>query len=158
MTTCHPDCGQGYLFQFHSKGRSIAQFDPSVSWVPFLAQSTGHKTSVSKIIITLVQVSFLKNNYLFLAMLGLCCIWGLSPVVVSRADSLAVVMGFSLWWLLFLWSMGCRAHGLSGCGSVLGLSCPKACRSSWTRDPTSVPALASRFLTTGLPGRSSGAF
>ena len=49
--------------------------------------------------------------YLFLAVLGLCCL-GFSLVVVSGGYSLLQCSGFSLWWLLLLQSTDFRAHGL----------------------------------------------
>ena len=62
---------------------------------------------------------------------------GLSLVVASGGYTLLRCMGFSLWWLLLLHSMGCRcvgsvvvAHGLQSAGSVVvahGLSSSMAC-------------------------------
>ena len=40
----------------------------------------------------------------------------LSLVAVSGGYSLLQCAGFSLWWLLFLWSMGSRQAGFSSCG------------------------------------------
>ena len=50
--------------------------------------------------------------YLFLAVLGLCCCTGFSPVVTSGGYSLLQCSGFSLWWLLWWQSMGSRACGV----------------------------------------------
>ena len=56
-------------------------------------------------------------NYLF----WLCWVFvaarGLSLVVVSGGYSLLQCAGFSLRWLLLLWSMGSRRVGFSSCGS-----------------------------------------
>ena len=54
--------------------------------------------------------------YLFLAVLGLCCCTGpFSLVAVSGGYSLAA--GFSLTWLLLLWSSGSRRMSFSNCCS-----------------------------------------
>ena len=45
---------------------------------------------------------------LFMALLGLCCCAGFSPVVVSGGHSLVAVRGFSSRWHLLLWSTGSR--------------------------------------------------
>ena len=42
---------------------------------------------------------------------------GLSLVVASGGYSSFRCMGFSLWWLLLLWSMGSRRAGFSSCGT-----------------------------------------
>ena len=42
---------------------------------------------------------------------------GLSLVAVSGGYFLLWCMGFSLWWLLLLWSMGSRHVGFCSCGS-----------------------------------------
>ena len=41
---------------------------------------------------------------------------GLSLVAVSGGYSLLLCVGFSLWWLLLLWSTGSRHAGFSSCG------------------------------------------
>ena len=43
---------------------------------------------------------------LFLVSVGLCCLLGLSLIVVSRDYSSLRCLGFSVWWLLLLWSTG----------------------------------------------------
>ena len=73
---------------------------------------------------------------LFLAVLGLCCFKGFSLVVVSRDYSSLKCVGFSLWWLPLLQSMGSRAQasvvvvpGLQSTGLIAvmqGLSCSAA--------------------------------
>ena len=55
--------------------------------------------------------------FLFLAALGLVAARGLSLVAASRGYSLLRCTGFSLWWLLLLWSMGSRCVGFSSCGT-----------------------------------------
>ena len=63
--------------------------------------------------------------HLFLAFYKLINIWmhwvfvatcRLSLVAVSGGYSSLQCAGFSLWWLLFLWSMGSRQAGFSSCG------------------------------------------
>ena len=65
---------------------------------------------------------FLKNKFIYLFV----CFWlhwvfvaarGLSLVAASGGYSLLQCMGFSLQWLLLLWSMGSRCTGFSSCGS-----------------------------------------
>ena len=52
------------------------------------------------------SLGFLKNIYLFLAVLGLrCCVWAFSSCG-ERGLLLVAVVGFSLQWLLLLWSTG----------------------------------------------------
>ena len=48
-------------------------------------------------------------SYLFLAVLGLLSVCGLSPVVASGGTLQVWCTGFSLWWLLMLQSMGSGA-------------------------------------------------
>ena len=64
-------------------------------------------------------------------------------------------MGFSLQWCLLLQSTGSGALGLSSCGAW-PLVAPQHVGSFRTRDQLILvsPALASGFLTTGLPGKS----
>ena len=84
--------------------------------------------------------SAFKNNYLlnkYLIMLGLCHVCGLSLVVVRRRRG-----GFCV---------EHRLQSLSSVAVVCGLSCAEA-RGVFP-EPMS-PALAGRFLTTGLPGKS----
>ena len=87
--------------------------------------------------------------------------------------------GFSLWWLLLLWSMGSRRMGFSSCGMQAqqlwltgsraqaqqlwrtGLVAHVSC-GMWDLprpglEPVS-PALAGRFLTTAPPGKSLNIF
>ena len=55
--------------------------------------------------------------YLFLAMLGLCCCARAFSSCGERGLLFVWCMGFSLWWLLLLQSMGSRCTGFSSCGS-----------------------------------------
>ena len=62
--------------------------------------------------------------YLFLAALGLGCYSRVFLAAASGDYSSLQCVGFSLWWLLLLWSTGSRhagsvvvAHRLSSCGS-----------------------------------------
>ena len=68
--------------------------------------------------------------FLFLAVLGLCCLPRLALVVASGGYSSLRCTGSSLQWLLLLWSMGSRVWAqqlwLQGSG-VVEHSCPNAC-------------------------------
>ena len=87
----------------------------------------------------------------------------LSPVVASRVYSSLRCTGFSLWWLLLLWSMGSRCSGFISCGTRAqqlwlagsraqpqqswrtGLVAPWHVGSSWTRARTRVPCIGRRI-------------
>ena len=60
--------------------------------------------------------------YRFLAVLGLCCCMGFSPVVASRGYSLVVMHRFPIAVFLLLKSTGSRdvVHGLS-CSAACGI-------------------------------------
>ena len=58
---------------------------------------------------------FLKIIYFWLCW-ALTAAHGLSLVAVSGGYSLLQYTGFSLWWLLLLWSTGSRHMGFSSCG------------------------------------------
>ena len=79
------------------------------------------------------RIWFLNFMYLFLAVLGAHCCRQPFSSCVGRGLLSVAVHGFSLGWLLLLWSTGSRAHRLRllRCvGSVVasrGLSCPAAC-------------------------------
>ena len=89
----------------------------------------------------------------------------LSLAAVIRGCSSWRCAGFSLWWLLLLGSIGSRAHALSNCRSW-ALECrlnrcgarAKLLHGMWNLPGPGIkpvsPALAGRFLTTELPGRS----
>ena len=62
---------------------------------------------------------FFLNFFIYLlfgAALGLCCCVWLSLVVASGGYSSLWRVGFSLWWLLLLWSSGSRRVSFSSCG------------------------------------------
>ena len=62
---------------------------------------------------------YLFKNFLFIFWLHWVFVAArrLSLVAVSRGYSSLRCMGFSLWWLLLLWSMGSRCVGFSSCGT-----------------------------------------
>ena len=77
---------------------------------------------------------------------------GLSLVAASGGYSSLRCAGFSVWWLLLLWSTGSRRTGFSSCGARASLL-----RGMWDLpgpglEPVS-PALAGGFLTTVPPGK-----
>ena len=67
-------------------------------------------------------------------MLGLPCCVGSSLVAVSRGYSLAVVQGFSLRWLIWLWSPGSGAQAQQLWSRALVALWHE--EPSWTRDGT----------------------
>ena len=77
---------------------------------------------------------------------------GLSLVAVSGGYSLLRCVGFSLWWLLLLQSMGSRCAGFSSCSTRAqelwrtGLAAPRHVGSSRTRARTRVPCTGRRIL------------
>ena len=93
----------------------------------------------------------------------------LSLVAASRGYSSLWRVGFSLQWLLLLWSMGSRHAGFSSCGSQVLEHRLRSCgtwalllRGMWDLpgpgiEPVS-PALAGGFLTTVPPGKSLSCF
>ena len=89
---------------------------------------------------------------------------GLSLVAASRGYSL-LCTGFSLQWLLLLWSTGSRHAGFSSCGSRALERRVSSCGAQallphgmWDLPRPGIkpvsPALAGRFLTTVPPGKS----
>ena len=88
----------------------------------------------------------------------------LSLVVASGGYSSLQCLGFSLRWLLLLWSMGSRCAGFSSCGTWAqqlwlmgsraqaqwlkhtGLGAPRHVGSSQTRARTRVPCISRRIL------------
>ena len=106
--------------------------------------------------------------FFFLIYFWLCWVFvaarRLSLVVASRGRSSFRCVGFSLQWLLWLWSMGSRPTGFSICGSR-ALECRlSSCgaRASLLRGMWDIsgpglervsPALAGRVLTTAPPGK-----
>ena len=99
-----------------------------------------------------------------MAMLGLPCLQRLSLVAVSGGYSLLRCMGFSLWQLLLLWTMGSRYVGFSSCGtwaqqlwhagSVAVAHRLSSCgaRAQLLRSMWDLPGR--KFLTTAPPGKS----
>ena len=64
------------------------------------------------------HISFFFNIYLFIWLRWVfLAARGLSLVVASRGYSSLRCMGFSLWWLLLLWSMGSRRVDFCSCGT-----------------------------------------
>ena len=81
---------------------------------------------------------------LFLTVLGLYCYMRVFSSC-SKRGSLYLWCVDLMWWLLFSWSMGSRARGLSVV-VVHGLSCPMNMKSSQTRDWTCVPYISRQTL------------
>ena len=93
----------------------------------------------------------------------------LSLVAVSWGYSSLRCVGFSLWWLLLLRSIGSRPAGFSSCGSRVLERRPSSCgaQAQLLRsigdlpgpgiEPVS-PALAGGFLTTAPPGKPNTFF
>ena len=85
----------------------------------------------------------------------------LSLAAVSGGYSSLRCVGFSLWWLLLLRSMGSRRAGFSSYGMRVqylwhtGLVAPQHVGSSWTRAQTHVPCFTRQILnhcvTSGVP-------
>ena len=89
---------------------------------------------------------------------------GLSLVAVSGGYFLLQCAGFSLWWLLLLWSTGSRHVGFSSCGTRaqqlwlkdpraqaqqlwhMGLVAPRHVGSSPTRAQTRVPCIGRQIV------------
>ena len=63
------------------------------------------------------KMLFKKSSFIYLGCCGSSCCMGFSLVGTSRGYSSLQCMGFSLWCLLLLWSMGSRACGLSSWSS-----------------------------------------
>ena len=88
----------------------------------------------------------------YLAVLGLhCCARAFSSAASGGYSSLWCA-GFSLRWLLLLWSTGSRCAGFSSCGThaqqlwCMGLGAPWQVGSSRIRDRTCVPCIGRRIL------------
>ena len=110
-------------------------------------------------------VFFFLNNIYFWLHWVFAAACGLSLVAASRGYSSLQCTGFSLRWLLLLWSTGFRHAGFSSCGlwalehrlSSCGAQAQLLC-GTWDLpgpglEPVS-PALAGGFLTTAPPGKS----
>ena len=114
------------------------------------------------------QPLFLKNKFIYFIYFWLLWVFiavhRLSLVVVSGGYSSLRCRGFSLRWLLLLWSMGSRSTGFSSCGTqaqqlwfagsrvqaqqllCMGLVAPRHVGSSQTRAQTHVPCIDRRIL------------
>ena len=110
----------------------------------------------------IVHSVFLKKFYFILYLLiyfwfhwVFVAVHGLSLVAVSGGYSLLRCVGFSLWWLLLLWSTGSRCAGFSSCGTRAQLLCGMWDLPGPGLEPVS-PALTGGFLTTTPPGKSQG--
>ena len=77
---------------------------------------------------------------------------GLSLVVASGGYSFLRCVGFSLWWLLLLWSTGSRHMDFSSCSTWAqqlqrtGLVAPRHVGSSLSRAQTRVPCIGRQIL------------
>ena len=104
------------------------------------------------------------KKYLFLFIFdrsGSCCCVQAFSCYGGQELLFTQCMGFSLWWLLLLQSVGSRRTGFSTCGMRLS-SC-----GAWASLPHSIwdlpapgikptsPALVGGFLATGPPGKPS---
>ena len=85
-------------------------------------------------------------------MLSLYCCLGFSLVAVSKGSFLLWCSGFSLQWLLLLWSSGSRHMGFSNCCAwaqqlqLTGLVAQRQVWSSQTRDQTHVSCIGRHIL------------
>ena len=81
-----------------------------------------HKTIIINLQVFLVILfNFVKNLFILFIYSWLCWIFvavrGVSLVAASWGYSLLQCVGFSLWWLLSLWSRGSRRAGFSSCST-----------------------------------------
>ena len=112
---------------------------------------------------------FLKNKFIYLFIYFwlrwvFVAVHRLSLVAASRGYSSLRCAGFSLWWILLVWSTGSRHVGFSRCGTWAqqlwhtGLVAPQHVGSSRTRARTCVPCIGRRIpnhcATRGAPGWS----
>ena len=114
------------------------------------------------------SVSFFLNFIYFWLCWVFVAAHRFSLVVASRGYSSLWCVGFSMWWLLLLWSMGSRHMGFSSCSTwaqqlrhvgsrTCGLVAPRHVGSSQTRARTRVPCIGRQILnhcaTREAPGR-----
>ena len=119
---------------------------------------------------------FFFNNLFTCLFFWLCwvlvAVCGLSLVAESRGCSSVQCTGFSLWWLLLLWSTGCRHVGFGRCSTQPQCCCSRVleyrlshcglwalvAHGIWNLPRSGIkpvsPALADRFLSTVPPGKS----
>ena len=95
------------------------QLDESSLILDSLAPSQNHATVLFSTVPDSQFYSYLTNlkNYLFVAVLGLCCCASFLQMQQAGATFELWCMDFSLGWLPVLWSLGSRARGLSSCGT-----------------------------------------
>ena len=107
---------------------------------------------------------FFFNNFIFLAVLGLCCCQGFSPVAASSGYALVLVHRLLVAVATLLWCTGTRAcgisncisqaldHRLNSCGTWAQLLC-----GTWDLPGPGIKpmsrALTGRFFTTEPPGK-----
>ena len=101
-------------------------------------------------------MQYLMNCLLFIYLFSYIRSSLLSLVVVSRGYSLLQCVGFSLWWLLLLPSVGSRRTGFSSCGTRVlerrlhsvahGLSCSATCGIFPDQGSNRVPCIGKRIL------------
>ena len=84
--------------------------------------------------------------------IGFSLLCGLSLVAASRGYSSLHCLGFSLLWLLLLWSMGSRR--MASVVALMGLVAPRHVGSSRPRDRTHVPCTGRRISTTAPPEKA----
>ena len=68
-----------------------------------------------------LSLSFFKKEFIYFILLALqvfVAVHRLSLVVASGGSSSLWCMGFSLWWLLLVWSTGFGHASFSSCGSL----------------------------------------
>ena len=129
-----------------------------------MTQNTTHQ----KLMLHLMwmDICWTKNSFFFLITyyiyFWLCWVFvaahGLSLVVLSGGRCWLQCTGFSLQWLLLLWSTGYRYMGFSGCNAQvqylwhMDLIAPWYVASSWTRDHICVPCTGRQILTHCITG------
>ena len=109
------------------------------------ARCYGLSFSLSLFLLLPFRVNYYFFNYLFVYF-WLCSVfvamWAFS--MVSWDCSWLRCRGFLLWWLLLVWSTGCRCTGSSSCSVWaqelwhMGLVAPWSVESSWTKNQTPV--------------------
>ena len=75
-------------------------------------------------------------------------VWAFFLVAESGSYSLLQCVGFSLQWLLLLWSQALGCSGFSSCSGVVvhGLSCSMACGILLDRDRTCISCIGKQIL------------
>ena len=111
-----------------------------------------HSSWISISLSTFIIIIFFSLFISFWLCWVFIAVGGFSLVAASGGYSSLWCVGFSLGWLLLLWSKGSRCAGFSSCGAWAQLF-----HSMWDLprpglEPMS-PALAGGFLTTAPPGK-----